>query len=346
MLSIDLTRPPQTDPLELYRWRDGLYAVDLLTAAIAWFDFFTWLAENPADLPTLCEKLKITKRPTDVMITLFLAMELIEARGRVFHVTDLARDFLVKSSPWFAGPYYASLKDRPVCRDFVNVLRSGQPANWGSFKSEKDWAKAMEDEAFADQFTAGMDCRGVYLGQAAARVLDLRQHSRLLDIAGGSGIYACAIAARHPQVRATVFEKPPVDTLARRKIVERGFADRVNAVAGDMFRDELPDGYDVHLFSNVLHDWDEPVVVELLQKSFRALSSGGLLVIHDMHLNETKTGPLPVAQYSCLLMHSTEGKCYALSEVRAYLAQAGFEGLRFIPTAADRSLVISRKPAA
>jgi SAM-dependent methyltransferase len=244
------------------------------------------------------------------------------------------------------GPYYASLKERPVCKDFANVLRTGKPANWGSFDHEKDWAKAMEDEIFADQFTAGMDCRGVYLGQAVARSLACGERARLLDIAGGSGIYACALAARYPHLRATVFEKPPVDEVARRKIAARGCSDRVNVAAGDMFRDELPSGCDIHLFSNVLHDWDESVVVDLLKKSFRALSPGGLLVIHDMHLNETKTGPLPVAQYSCLLMHSSEGKCYALSEMRAHLAAAGFDGLQFIPTVADRSLVISRKPCA
>ena len=87
----------------------------------------------------------------------------------MFHVTELAREHLVKSSPWFLGPYYAALKDRPVCKDYVTVLRTGRTANWGSFKDERDWAKAMEDEAFANQFTAAMDCRGVYLGPAVAR---------------------------------------------------------------------------------------------------------------------------------------------------------------------------------
>ena len=35
----DLTQLPRTDPLEIYRYRDGLYAVDLLTAALCEFDF-------------------------------------------------------------------------------------------------------------------------------------------------------------------------------------------------------------------------------------------------------------------------------------------------------------------
>jgi SAM-dependent methyltransferase len=324
--------------------RDGLYAVDLLGAAIVHFDFFSWLAEHPSDKPTICRELHIVERPTDVMLTLFTALGLIEARGGVFHLTETAREHLVKTSPWFIGPYYASLKDRPVCKDYVAVLRTGRTANWGSFKDEKDWAKAMEDEAFANQFTAAMDCRGVYLGAAVARALASEGFSRLLDVAGGSGIYACAIVAKHPHLQATVFEKPPVDGVARGAIEKRGFAKRVSVQAGDMLTGELPAGFDLHLISNVLHDWDEPIVKKILAKSFRALSPGGMLIIHDAHLNETKSGPLPVAKYSALLMHSTEGKCYSLTETRSYLTEAGFTGMQFAETAVDRGIVTARKP--
>ena len=340
----DLTATPATDPLEIYRLRDGLYAVDLLGAAIVHFDFFTWLAEHPLDKATICRELQIIDRPADVLLTLFTAMGLVEAKDGVFHVTELGREHLVKSSPWFLGPYYASLKDRPVLKDYVAVLRTGRTANWGSFKDEKDWAKAMEDETFANNFTAAMDCRGVYLGAAVARNLDCKGCSRLLDVAGGSGIYACAIVAKHPHLAATVFEKLPVDEVARRAIEKRGFKDRVSVLAGDMFKQELPSGFDLHLISNVLHDWDEPIVKQLLAKSFRALQPGGTLVIHDAYINETKSGPLPVAKYSALLMHSTEGKCYSLAEMRSYLTEAGFTGMTFKETAVDRGIVTARKP--
>jgi hypothetical protein len=278
------------------------------------------------------------------MLTLLTALGLVTCADGVFRVTELAREHLVGTSPWYLGPYYAALKERPVCKDYVSVLRSGRTASWGGFQDEKAWAKAMEDEAFAKQFTAAMDARGVYLGPAVARRLDSRGRNHLLDVAGGSGIYACAIVARHPHLRATVLEKPPVDQVARRSIASRGLSDRVDVRAGDMFAEELPGGCDLHLFSNVLHDWDEPVVRQLLKKSSRALPAGGLLVIHDAHINETKSGPLPVAKYSALLMHSTEGKCYSLAELGAYLKDAGFVGMDYQETAADRSMVTARKP--
>src|SRR5204863_617493 len=125
-------------------------AVELLSAAMTGLNFFTWLSKTPADPATICRALEIKERPTDVMLTLFTAMGLLENQAGVFQLTELAREFLVGESPWYLGPYYASLKDRPVCQDMLRVLRTARPANWGSFKDEKEWARAMEDEKFAN----------------------------------------------------------------------------------------------------------------------------------------------------------------------------------------------------
>ena len=339
----DLIREPGTDPTDIYRYRDGLYAVDLLTAALTGLDFFTWLGKNPSDRPTICRSLQIQERPTDVMLTLFTAMGLLEKRSGAFHLTERAREHLSGDSVWNLIPYYASLKERPVCKDMLAVLRTGKPANWASLKDEKAWAEAMEGEAFANQFTAAMDCRGRFLAQAVAKRLDLRHRNHLLDIAGGSGIYACSLVAHHPHLKATVLEKPPVDRIARNCIAQRGFAENVNVVIGDMFKDPFPPNCDLHLLSNVLHDWDEPLVKTLLTKSFQTLLPGGKLVIHDAHINADKSGPLPVAAYSALLMNITEGKCYSVTEMQDYLYEAGFRDMKFIPTAADRSVITVTK---
>jgi hypothetical protein len=66
-------------------------------------------------------------------------------------------------------------------------------------------------------------------------------------------------------------------------------------------------------------------------------------VVHDAHINATKTGPLPVAAYSALLMNITEGKCYSEKEMEDLLKNAGFENVNYSPTVADRSIITARK---
>jgi predicted O-methyltransferase YrrM len=274
------------------------------------------------------------------MLSLFAAQGLIQQNGGVWILTLRGREHLSSKSPWNLSPYYTSMKDRQPTLDMLKVLKTGKPANWGSYDPQA-WAQAMERADFAASFTAAMDCRGILLGPALAKKLDLSEHQAVLDIAGGSGIYACAIKARHPHVKTTVFERPPVDRIARECIAKHGV--EVDVVAGDMFKDELPEGYDVHLWSNVLHDWDDATVRTLLAKSTAALPAGGLIVIHDAFLNKEKTGPLHVAEYSALLMNITEGRCYGLGEMAKMLFDAGFDWVAHEPTAVSRSFIVARK---
>jgi acetylserotonin N-methyltransferase len=94
----------------------------------------------------------------------------------------------------------------------------------------------------------------------------------------------------------------------------------------------------------VLHDWDVPVVRRLLEKSFESLPAGGWLVIHDAFLNREKNGPLHVAEYSVMLMHATQGRCYGVGELEDWLTGLGFVDCREIPGGAARGGVIARRP--
>ena len=339
----DLTALPRHDPTGLYRYRDGLYAPELLGAALTGLDFFTWLAKSPADAQTICRSLGLAERPVDVMLTLFSAMGLVESRKGVFRATGMAREFLTRESPWFVGPYFAPFADRPVCRDLLQVLHTGRPSNWASRKNTGTWAQALQEDAFSEQFTQMMDARGLYLGPNLARRVDFKRYRHVLDIAGASGIYACCLVAAHPHLRATVFDRTTVARVARTCIARRGYSKRVEVATGDMFAEPFPETCDVHLFSNVLHDWNVPAVKKLLRKSHAALPAGGMVLIHDRHLNRQKTGPLPVAAHSVFLMTTTEGRYYSTAEVVSFLREAGFSGMRYRRNALDYSLITARK---
>jgi len=334
---------PVTDPTALYAVRDGLYAADMLIAAVSGLDFFTWLDGHPGTVDEIAAHFGFHRRPVDVMTTLFVAMGLIDRDGARLRAAAPAREHLVAHSRWYLGPYYPKVADRPIARDLIAILHSGAPARFASRPDQADWHRAMETEAVAEEFTAAMNCRGLLTAPALAQQVDLSRHLRLLDVAGGSGVFACSFAERYPALRASVLEKPPVDRIAAREIARRGLGDRVDTAVGDMLGQPLPDGYDAHLFSNVLHDWDEDVVRQLLAASATALQPGGLLIVHDTFLNATKTGPLPIAEYSVLLMHVTQGRCYSVAEIESWLDDAGFAFRGIVSSAIGRSAILAER---
>ena len=334
---------PETSPERIITLRDSSFATDLFITAVSYFDFFNWLADNPADIDTICDSLEIQKRPADVMLTLFKAYGFIEEKNRRFFPTNTSRAYLNNQSNFDLTSYVDSLKDRPVCADMLSVLKTGKPANWAASKTGQDWATSMEEGGFAESFTAGMNSRGAYLASGLVKSLDLSGYSRLLDIGGGSGIYSVALAEKYPGIQATVFEKPPVDRIAQYSIQKFNMNKRISVMAGDMFRDELPEEHDCHLLSHVLHDWDINEVETLLANSFRNLKQGGMIVIHDAHINEDKNGPISIAEYSVLLMFLSEGKCYSITETKELLEKTGFQDFNYTPTIFNRSIITAKK---
>jgi hypothetical protein len=336
------------DPTPLYRLRDGVYAPDLLVVAIAELDLFTWLAEREgASTAELCAHFGLDPRPVDVLATYCTAAGLLHRYGDLLLVTDLASHHLVAGSRFDQRAYFSSLAERPACAELLSVLRTGEPAAWASATTggDGDWAARLGDVDFATRITSAMDARGAYLGPMLADAVTDIEFTNGLDIGGNSGAYLCALLDRRAAATGTVFERPPVDEAAKTLLKDRGYADRVQVVTGDMFDDPLPRQHDLHLFSHVLHDWDETLVYRLLAASYDALPAGGWLLDHDMHINERKNGPLPVAEYSVLLMHSTPGKCWSVGELSQMLTEVGFADVKHRPTAGDRSVVIARKPA-
>jgi predicted O-methyltransferase YrrM len=339
----NLLNIPATSPSRIFSLRESAFAADLFITAVSYFDFFNWLDESPADINTICNSLRLKKRPADVMLTLFKAYGLIKEKKRKYYLSSIARDYLIKKSGFDLTSYVSSLKNRPICQDMKKVLQTGKPANWAAAREGKDWAAAMADDSFAESFTAGMNSRGAYLAHGLLNAVDFHGCRSILDIGGASGIYTAVLVTRYPNLRATIFEKPPVDKVAAYAVNRLNLNDKIDIVAGDMFQDSLPGGHDCHLLSHVLHDWDTKAVKIILKNSYDNLTPGGTIVIHDAHINSTKTGPVSVAEYSVLLMFLSEGKCYSITEMKDILKETGFGDIEYKPTVLNRSVITARK---
>lgn len=341
-MSASLTTPPQSDPGGILNLRDRQYAAELIAAALLHFDLFTWLDKNSGAPPEkIAADLGLVARPLDVLLTLCRAYGFVATNNAGgIELTTTGREFLVSGSAWFLGAYYAPIRETPIVRTFVEVLRTGAPGSWQAKSDGSDWHTSMLDAEFARGFTELMNCRGLVFGQALAAAitphLGARRH--LLDVGGGSGIYSSTLVAAHPQLTATVLEQPPVDAIARSEIARHGLGDRVAVLTADMFAEPWPET-DILLFSNVLHDWDVPEVRVLLERASKALVPGGLLIIHDAFINDEKSGPLAATEYSALLMNITQGKCYSPAEHGALLREAGFEVGTYQDTLASRGFM-------
>jgi len=335
---------PKTSPELIFELRESAFANDLFITAVSHFDFFNFLGKHPSNFNEISKSLDIKKRPLDVMLTLFKAYVFIEEKEGKYYLSEISHDYLTDKSAFNLSSYVSSLKDSPVCQEMKKVLLTGEPANWAAGKKTRQWAASMEQKDFAKSFTEGMNSRGEYLANGLLEAVDLKTYSKILDVGGGSGIYSAVLLKSNTNLEASVYEKPPIDKLVLYTIHKFKLGERMNAIPGDMFRNDLPRGYDLHLISHVLHDWDIDKVEYILKNSFNNLDPGGIVIIHDAHINESKNGPVSVAEYSVLLMFLSEGKCYSTTEIKDILKQIGFVNIKYRSTILNRSIITGIKP--
>lgn len=329
-----------TSIFELYR---GSYGSELLTAAVCHFQVFAKLESGHKSWDELRVELGLARRPMHVLVTALRAMQLIERTesGGIesLRLTTLARQYLAPGSYEDVSGYIGLSATAPGVLEMVERLRTNRPAGaaepdaGAAFIFRDGLESAMEREATARHFTLALAGRAKIVAPVLARTLPLPSARRLLDVGGGTGLYAYAWLRKHPQLTAVIWDRPEVLKVAAEMAREQGVAERVEFVAGDMFQDSPPTDCDVCLLSNVLHDWDEPECERLVARCAAALPDDGRLLIHDVFLDDDLGGPLPIALYSAALFSFTEGRAYSAAEYRTWLSRAGLAAGDILPTA-------------
>jgi len=153
----------------------------------------------------------------------------------------------------------------------------------------------------------------------------------LLDVGGASGTYTLAFLQAVPQMKATLFDRPEVIEMARRRLSEAGSLARVTLVAGDFFRDELPGGHDLAFVSAIIHQNSPQQNLDLFSKVFHSLNPGGRIVIRDHVMSPDRTRPRDGAIFAVnMLVGTTGGNTYTYEEIKNGLTQAGFVRIRLL----------------
>ena len=337
--TVSATVAPQSDPTPIFEIFRGQYATELLVAAARHFNIFGRLAAAPLGFDDLRRALNLDARPAVVLVTALRAFGLLikDSEGR-FDLSDLAREHLVPGCAFDVSDYLSPVAKSPGVLAMIERLQTNRPI--GAKKEEPGAAfiyragieSAMEKEASARFLTLALAGRAKNVAPVLAARVSMAGVRLLLDPGGGTGIYSIAFLQKNPELRAIVLDRPEVLKVAAEMAAAYGVADRLECRPGDMFAGALPEGADAILLSNVLHDWDVPQCRSLIERSAASLSRGGRLLIHDVFLNDTLDGPLPVALYSAALFVLTEGRAYSGAEYREWLKGAGLRATAIIPT--------------
>lgn len=347
---MDFSARPVTDPTPLFELFRGSYATELLVSAVAHFDVFQRLQGGGMTFAELRDGLGFADRAANVLVTALRAMGVVALGGDdLLSLTPPAREHLVPGGAFYVGDYGGLAAEAPGVVAMAERLRTNRPAGarrddeGAAFIFREGLESAMDREASARRLTLALAGRAKNVAPWLAANFPLPGSRMLLDLGGGTGVYALALLQANPGLRGVVLDRPEVLKVAAEFATASGVGDRLTLQAGDMFTAALP-AADTILLSNILHDWDVPQCVELVQRCAAALPSGGRILVHDVFLDDDLGGPLQVALYSAALFSLTEGRAYSAGEYRSWLVAAGLAPGPVVPTLVHCGVLAARKP--
>ncbi|CAN1351513.1 Probable O-methyltransferase 3, partial [Linum perenne] len=178
------------------------------------------------------------------------------------------------------------------------------------------------------------ECRHVFEGLGS-----------LVDVGGGTGTVAKAIAGGFPAMECTVLDLPHVvEGLESEGLESVG---NLRFVGGDMFV-EIP-AADAVLLKWILHDWSDEECVKILKKSKEAIQGreggreGGKVIIIDMKVENQKANNDESIEtqlfFDMLMMILVTGRERDEKEWAKLFVDAGFRDYKITPILGLRSII-------
>ena len=302
---------------------------------------FETLGEGGKTVEELCEELKCPRRSLERLLIAAHAGKLLERDGDRYVNSVCTAKTLVPGQPGYVGNWIRLMHQwSRAWGDLEQAVRTGKNV-------ERPELHLGENAQYTRDFIQGMHDYAHYRGTDVLKFLDLTGCKRLIDVGGGPGTYSIMFCQQYPELACTIFDLPDVLEIAQEHAEEASLNDRITLQPGNYYTDEFGSDYDVAFLSDMLHQESGEAGMMIVEKAYRALASGGRIVVQAMFLDDDASGPEWPALHNLLMLLIYEGgKAYSMAETIPWLERAGFVDIQRVPMSFYNvnSLIIARKP--
>src|SRR5262249_7588819 len=143
-----------------------------------------------------------------------------------------------------------------------------------------DYLKLQPDDATDFNLLMTSNSSAALAGILAA--YDFSRFKTIVDIGGGQGALLRGILSRNPNARGILADQPAVVGSVT-QCEAPGKASRYEIVGTDFFV-SVPEGGDVYILKNVLHDWNDEDALRILKNCRRVMGAEARLLVIDLVL--------------------------------------------------------------
>lgn len=304
-------------------------------------DVFTKIHEGHTTVDALASACGAQHEPLRMVLEWCVADGTLTSDGAHYRNTPATAAYLVKGQRAYAANGLKYAQDLyPAWAGLTSLVRTGRP----TIDPESILG---DDKAKTRAFILAMHERARGLGSILPAMVDFSGRRRLLDVGGGPGTYSIALVQKTPDLQATVLDLPGVLAITKEIVESNGCGGRIELLPGSYLTTPFGSGYDAVLMSGMMHREHEAECRLLIEKAYKALESGGLLVVSDVFFEDEhkNTPPFALSFALNMMLTSNHGSAHAKTEMSRWMLDAGFRDIdvRPLPPPNPHTLIIGYK---
>lgn len=308
---------------------------------------FDELAKGPASAEILGYRLRLNPNSLERLMNALVALGLLSKTDGRYINTEETESYLVRGKPSYLGGQVEHLSQLHwrLWQYLPDAVRENSPRVQQVFGPVFPILEAVSaDPQRLRAFVQGIHNMSVPAAEEIVNAFDFSQFQRLIDVGGGSGALAIAAATKWPNLECLVFELPAVCEIAQEHIRQYPVSDRVRVQPGDFFeRETMPNDADAMVLGWVLRDWPAHESQLILKNCYHALKPGGVVLVCEKLLDESRTGPLQTTLMDLQALVSTEGQERTWKEYEGWLESAGFSNIHVKILMGNRDIIFGYK---
>jgi hypothetical protein len=336
------------DPSRILQVGTGFWPAKTLLSAVE-LGVFTKLGAGPMTGPELGKSLGLAPRGWYDFFDTLVALGFLDREGQGptgrYRNGEEAAVFLDRNRPTYIGGFLEMCSQRlyRFWGDLTEGLRTGAPQNELKHGGKSTFEELYRDPTRLEQFMQAMAGLSAGNFHAFAEKFDFSRYRTMVDIGGATGQLSIVCAQRHPHLRATSYDLPEVEPIARRAIERAGLGDRVTTGALDFLKQPIPKA-DVVTMGMILHDWNLEKKMHLIRSAYAALPEGGAFVVIENIIDDARRqNAFGLMMSLNMLIEFGDAFDFSGADFDGWCREVGFRRTEIVPLVGPASAAIAYK---
>ena len=311
-----MSQPNLPPPTTIARLSSAVHASFAMLAACR-LDLFTPLQHGPLSAAQLADALGVEPDRLSVLLYVLVAGGLLAVEEGRFANTAEAQEYLVRGRPAYQGDRHGLWSDL-----WHAELRTAETIRLGRAAARHDYARMSPEELLT--FYRGLHANAMATGRLLAQRYDWSACRSVLDVGGGSGGVAIALARACPDLRATVVDLPNVTPLTRQFVAEEGAQERVEVQTANIVHAPPAGQFDAAVLRYLIQVLGAAEAASTIRHTAAALRPGGVIYIAGWILDDSRQTPPQAVMANLTMINLYDGgQVYTEHEHFTWLREAG-----------------------